>query len=68
MCQDCGRAQPSAQPSLEFDAVICDGCYGLRLADKEQQRHRTVSANTAAHWEAIRAARDISLRPPTLGV
>ena len=66
-CHDCNRIRPSAQLSLEFGAVICDACYGSRLAVEKESRERTVSANTRTHFEAIRAAQEIN-RPTPLGV
>lgn len=59
-CQDCARIRPSVQLSLEFGAAICDDCYGLRLAAEAKRREQTVSSNTRAHFEAIKAAREIT--------
>lgn len=59
-CSGCDRIHPSVQESLEFGAVICDGCYGLRLAAEAKRREQWVSANTRAHFEAIRSAREIN--------
>ena len=45
-CQDCGLPHKTSSPSLEFEVVLCDLCYGHRLTAKE--REHTLSAAAAA--------------------